>query len=91
MLKIKDGFILRQVAGNYIVIGVGGEAVDFNGMVTINETGAFLWKILEKGADKEDLLEALLKEYDVDEESAKKDITAFLQNLYNGKLLNIDE
>lgn len=91
MLKIKDGFILRQVAGNYIVIGVGGEAVDFNGMVTINETGAFLWKILEKGADKEDLLAALLAEYDVDEESAKKDITAFLKNLYNGKLLNIDE
>ena len=40
---------------------------------------------------KEDLLAALLKEYDVDEESAKKDITAFLQNLYNGELLDINE
>lgn len=91
MLKIKKGFMLRQVAGNYIVIGIGEEAVDFNGMVTINETGAFLWKILENGADKEDLLEALMKEYDVDEESAKKDITNFLQKLYNGKLLDIHE
>ena len=91
MIKIKDGFVLRQVAGNYIVIGVGGDAVNFNGMVTINETGAFLWKLLEAGCDKEDLLAALLKEYDVDEESAKKDITAFLQNLYNGELLDINE
>ena len=91
MLKIKEGFVLRQVAGNYIVIGVGGDAVNFNGMVTINETGAFLWELLEKGCDKEDLLAALLKEYDVDEESAKKDITAFLQNLYNGELLDINE
>jgi len=91
MFKIKEGFILRQVAGNYIVIGVGGEAINFNGMVTINETGAFLWQILENGADKEDLLEALMKEYDVNEEDAKKDITAFLKNLYNGKLLDINE
>lgn len=91
MLKIKNGFMLRQVAGNYIVIGVGAEAVDFNGMVTINETGAFLWKILENGADKEDLLSALMDEYDVDEASAKKDITEFLQKLYDGKLLDINE
>ena len=91
MLKIKNGFMLRQVAGNYIVIGIGAEAVDFNGMVTINETGAFLWKILENGADKEDLLSALMQEYDVDEESAKKDITEFLQKLYDGKLLDINE
>ena len=90
MLKIKNGFMLRQVAGSYIVIGIGAEAVDFNGMVSINETGAFLWKILEKGADKEDLLAALMQEYDVDEESAKKDITAFLQKLYDGKLLDIN-
>lgn len=90
MLKIKNGFMLRQVAGSYIVIGIGAEAVDFNGMVSINETGAFLWKILEKGADKEDLLAALMQEYDVDEESAKKDITEFLQKLYDGKLLDIN-
>lgn len=91
MFKIKKGFMLRQVAGNYIVIGIGEEAVDFNGMVTINETGAFLWKMLEEGCDKEDLLAALLKEYDIDEESAKADISDFLKKLYDGKLLEINE
>ena len=90
-MRIKDGFILRQVAGNYIVIGVGDEAVDFNGMITVNETGAFLWSVLEKGATKEDMLSALLAEYDVDKETAKKDITDFLVKLNDGKLLIINE
>ena len=90
-MRIKDGFILRQVAGNYIVIGVGDEAVDFNGMITVNETGAFLWSILEKGATKEDMLKSLMEEYDVDEETAKKDITDFLYKLNDGKLLIINE
>ncbi|MBO5060206.1 MAG: PqqD family protein [Clostridia bacterium] len=90
-MKIKDGFILRKVAGNYIVIGVGQEAVDFNGMITINETGAFLWEVLSKGATKEEMLSALLAEYDVDEETAKKDITEFLIKLNDGKLLIVNE
>ncbi len=90
-MKIKDGFILRQVAGNYIVIAVGDEAVDFNGMITVNETGAFLWKILADGATKEEMLEKLLTEYEVDEETAKKDITDFLIKLNDGKLLIINE
>ena len=90
-MKIKEGFILRQVAGNYIVIAVGDEAVDFNGMITINETGAFLWSILAHGATKEEMLEKLMSEYEVDEETAKKDITDFLIKLNDGKLLIINE
>ena len=90
-MKIKDGFILRQVAGNYIVIAVGDEAVDFNGMITVNETGAFLWNILASGATKEEMLEKLMAEYEVDEETAKKDITDFLIKLNDGKLLIINE
>lgn len=90
-MKIKDGFILRQVAGNYIVLAVGEEAVDFNGMITVNETGAFLWEILSAGATKEEMLEKLMAEYDVDEETAKKDITDFLIKLNDGKLLIINE
>ena len=86
-MKIKEGFILRQVAGNYIVIAVGDESIDFDGMITLNETGAFLWNILSEGADKEEMLEKLLAEYDVDEETAKKDISDFLKKLNDGKLL----
>ena len=42
-MKIKEGFILREVAGNYIVVAVGSAVKQFNGVITLNETGAFLW------------------------------------------------
>lgn len=87
-MKIKDGFILRQVAGSYIVISVGGESVDFNGMITVNETGAFLWEKLAAGATEEELLDAMLGEYEVDEATAKTDIAEFLKLLEDGNLLD---
>lgn len=91
-MRIKDGFILRKIAGNYIVVGVGEAAAGFNSMINVNETGAFLWeKLSGEGATKEELLEALRSEYDVDEETAKKDITEFLQTLYGGNLLIVEE
>ena len=55
-MKIKDGFILREVAGNYIVVAVGSAVKTFNGVINLNQTGAFLWELLQKGAEKEDLV-----------------------------------
>lgn len=86
-MKIKDGFILREVAGSYIVISVGGDSVDFNGMITVNETGAFLWKKLAEDITEKELLGAMLDEYEVDEETAKADISEFLKLLDDGELL----
>ncbi len=86
-MKIKDGFVLRKVAGNYIAVATGEEAVNFNAMVTTNETGAFLWEKLKNETTEEELLKALLSEYDVDEETAKADISEFLEKLREGKLL----
>ncbi len=91
-MKIKDGFILRKIAGNYIVVGVGEAAAGFNAMISVNETGAFLWeKLSGEGATKEELLEALRTEYEVDEETAKKDITEFLKKLHGGNLLILED
>lgn len=87
-MKIKDGYILRQVAGNSIVIAVGDEAINFNGIITINGAGTFLWERLEKGAEKEELLQAMLKEYDIDEATAASDIDEFLEKLKKANLLN---
>lgn len=77
-MKIKGGFMLRDVAGSYVVVPMGKEAADFNGMITLNETGAFLWRQLEKGCTREELLAAMQKEYDVTEERAAKGIEKFL-------------
>lgn len=86
-MKIKDGFILREVAGTFVVVAVGNAVKEFNAVITLNETGAFLWKALEKGATEEELLQAILAEYDVPEEIAKADISAVVTKLKNAKLL----
>ena len=70
-MKIKEGYILREVADNYLVVAVGGAVKDFKGVITLNETGAFLWKALEKGADEQSLVSSLLDEYDVKKEQAE--------------------
>lgn len=86
-MKIKDGFILREIAGSYLVVAVGAAVKQFNGMINLNETGAFLWRILEKGATEEEAVAELLKEYDVDEETAKADVKAFVSKLTEAGLL----
>lgn len=86
-MKIKSGYLLREVAGNYIIVAIGDEAVDFNGLMTVNETGAFLWKKLESGADTAELLCELTGEYDIDEETAKRDIGLFIEKLQKADLL----
>ncbi len=80
-MKIKEGFILREVAGSFIVVAVGNRVKEFNGVINLNETGAFLWKMLEKGADEEGLKKVLLEEYDVTEEIAERDIKSFVDRI----------
>lgn len=87
-MKLKDGFILKNVAGNYIIVPVSGELVDLNAMITITQTGAFLWNILEKGATKDELIEAMTKEYDIDRETASSDIDTFINQLKSNKMLD---
>ena len=86
-MKIKDGFILREVAGSFIIVAVGSAVKDFHGIINLNETGAFLWKILEHGATEEELLAKMLAEYEVDEETARQDINAFINKLREAKLV----
>ena len=59
-MKLKEEFVLRQVADVWVVLPVGKTSVDFNGMLTLNESGALLWNTLEQGGDREKLADALL-------------------------------
>ena len=85
-MKVSNGFLLKTVAGKNIVVSVGSE-VNFNGMLTLNDTGVFLWKNLQKDITKEELLEKMLKEYDVSEAVASADIDSFLSKLRETKIL----
>ena len=86
-MRIKEGYILHEIAGNYVVIGVLQNVVNMNGLTTVNEVGALLWKKLEEGATEEELLAAVLAEYEVDAETASKDIKDFLNKLDHHKIL----
>ncbi len=81
MKLLKDGFVLRQVADTWVVMPLGQVSLDFNGMLTLNETGALLWQALEKGGDAQALTDALTAEYDVSAEQARIDVDAFLAKL----------
>jgi hypothetical protein len=62
-------------------------SLDFNGIINLNETGAFLFEILQNGAEKEELISKLLEEYEVTEEVAKKDIDVFLSKVKEADIL----
>ena len=87
MLKLDKEYVLRQIGDDYVIVPVGKAALDFNGMITVNETGAFLWEQLVKGTSKEGLLETLMETYEVTQEEAERDIVEFLDVLYKNNIL----
>ena len=80
-MKIKDGFLVREVAGTNIVVATGARMKEFSGIIKLNETGVFLWNNLVKETDVQTLTEALTAEYDVTAEQAKKDVEGFIATL----------
>ena len=88
-MKLREGFALRQVADTWVVMPLGEKSVDFNGMLTLNDTGAVLWQALEKGGDKEALVDALVAEYDVSRETVLPDVDAFLAKLVEAGCLDM--
>lgn len=81
-MRISENYILREIMGEYIVVPTGEEAMKFQGLVTLNETGAFLWKELQKSdLTKEELRDRLCEEYEVDEEMADQDLDEFLEHI----------
>ena len=79
-MKIKDGFILRVVAKQNVVLPSTGD-LDLDRMLTLNATGKFLWERLEKGAEKEDLVQAMLGHYEIEEDTARTCVETFVKNL----------
>ena len=81
-MKIKDTFVLRSIAGSSIVVPTGAEMMDFNGMITLNETGAFLWEKMQSETDIASLADAMLAEYTgISREDAEADIKEFIATL----------
>ena len=86
-MRIKKDFVLRKVADVYVVVPVNSLTLDFNGIINLNETGAFLFKLLQSGADKQELVNKLLEEYEVETEKASADIDVFLEKVKDADIL----
>jgi hypothetical protein len=86
-MKIKEGYILREVAGSNIVVPIGNAQVSFNGIMTLNDVGTFIWKLLENGSDNEQILNAILEEYDVEKEIAERDLKIYIEKLRSKDLI----
>ena len=80
-MKIKSGFAVKQIAGTWIVLPLAEKTIDFKGMLTLNDSGCMLWKLLVDGCTRNDLAEALVNEYDVTMAEAMDDVDEFLQTL----------
>ena len=80
-MKIKDGFALREVAGSWVVLPLSKRLATFNGMITLNESAHLLWKRLELGATREELVALLTEEYEVTKEIATADVENFLAKI----------
>lgn len=86
-MRIKSDYLLKKIAGNYVVVPVRTRAVDFSGVIKLTETGAFLWNDLVGGAERDELVAHLLEEYDVDEARAGADVDRFIERLREADLI----
>lgn len=80
-MKVNPEFIVRDIAGELVLVPTGAAAKSCAGLITCNEVGAFIWHCLEKGMDEAGLLAAVLDEFDIDEATAKADAAEFTENL----------
>ncbi|SDI00637.1 PqqD family protein [Desulfosporosinus hippei] len=86
-MKLKSGFLCREVAGQWVVVPLGERVVEFNGIMTLSESGALLLRTMENEVQEEELVQIVLNEYIVDEESARSDIREFVTSLKDNGLL----
>ena len=80
-MRVKKGFELREVCGEHIIVAYGRENIDFNKVISLNESATFLWKnIVDKEFDANTLASLLQQEYEVDAETASRDAKVLLDD-----------
>lgn len=88
-MKKKKEFIVREIVGETILVPVGETVNTFNGLITMNNMGRFIWDSIEKVNSKEELVDLILDNYDIDYDTAKEDSDEFLEKLVKADFIEI--
>ena len=80
-MKIKLEFVLREIAGDILLVPAGKTALDLNGMLTLNEVGADIWKMLPQVENEEEIVARLVQDYDADPAQVREDVAEFISHL----------
>ena len=91
-MKISSNYVIREIAGDYIIVPIGQAVFDFQGLITVNEIGAFIWKLLQENDLTLNEIETAIKdEYEVESSIVKKDVIVFLNQLIKYRILLNDD
>ena len=90
-MKLEKEFVLREIAGDYVIIPVGKTVIEFNGLITVNEVGVSIWNMLQNKVTFDQIVQGILNEYEVEESVAREDIREFLDKLIDGGILTEDK
>ena len=80
-MKIKDGFVVRDIMGQCVVVATGEASEDFAGMIKLNDTGKIIWEGVADGKSQDEIVECIVSEYDVEEERAKSSVEKFISDM----------
>lgn len=86
-MKLKGEFLVREVAGEIVVLPVGRTALNFNGMICLNTVSALIWKELQEGKTRDEIVKTIVDEFEVSHTEAAEDLDSFLQQLLDNDLL----
>ena len=82
MIRAREGFVMQKMLDEYMIIATGENADTFRSIIQTNETGAFYWKMLEKGTTPGEMISVAMERYeDLDEPTARQDINEFLESI----------
>ena len=87
-MKIKSGFIIREVAGKNVAVATGELSRSFNGMITLNDTAKFIFESFQQETTVEEVVQAVLAKFDIDEATAKKDVQTLVDQLKGANLFS---
>ena len=90
-MKLEKEFVLREIAGDYVIIPVGKTVIEFNVLITVNEVGVSIWNMLQNEVTFDQIVQGILNEYEVEESVAREDIREFLDQLIDGGILTEDK